>query len=305
MLKQGEREKGSNTFASDGIANLLSEFIYKLAEGITFPTYFKRYERIFAKRCQSWSDEEKIMLVQQKLSTHENTKYMNYILPNKPEEMSFEETIETLSKMFGEWDSLFHSRYKCLYIIKEDDEDFVAYARKINAQCERFKLKDLKEDMFKCLIFVQGLTSNKDKVIQSKILTILEQDAEITLQKVSEECQKLINIRWDNICIEEKNIDRINKVSDNKERKESKPHERRVKEHYERKIYCKARGSSNHTTSRCYFRNKICLECAQMGHKASMCRKRNYQKPKMINAVLSKVMKNNRNRKYVDMKING
>ena len=105
--------------------------------------------------------------------------------------------------MFGKQDSLFHTRYRCLNIIKED-EDFVAYARKVNAQCERFKLKDLKEDMFKCLIFVQGLTSNKDKVIWSKISTMLEQDTEITLQKVSEECQKLFNIRQDNICTEEK-----------------------------------------------------------------------------------------------------
>ena len=86
-------------------------------------------------------------------------------------------------------------------IFKEDDEDFVAYAGKVNAQCERFKLKDLKGDMFKCLIFLHDLTSNKDKVIRSKILTMLEQDTEITLQKVSEECQKLINIRQDNICI--------------------------------------------------------------------------------------------------------
>ena len=117
------------------------------------------------------------MLVIQKLGAHENMKYMNYILPNKLEEMSFEETIEILSKMFGEWDSLFHTRYKCLNIIKEDDEDFVAYTGKVNAQC---KWLDLKEDMFKCLIFVQGLTSNKDKVIQSKILTMLEQDTEIT-----------------------------------------------------------------------------------------------------------------------------
>ena len=103
--------------------------------------------------------------------------------------------------MFEEWDSLFHTWCKCLYIIKEDDEYFVAYAGKVNAQCERFKLKDLKEDMFKCLVFVQGLALNKDKVIRSKILTMLEQDTEITLQKVSKECQKLINIRRDNICI--------------------------------------------------------------------------------------------------------
>ena len=81
------------------------------------------------------------MLVLQKLGAHENMKYTNYILPNKPEGMSFEETIETLSKMFGERDSLFHTRYKCLNIIKEDDEDFVAYAGKVNAQCEQFKLR--------------------------------------------------------------------------------------------------------------------------------------------------------------------
>ena len=41
------------------------------------------------------------MLVLQKLGAHENTKYMNYILPNKPEEMSFEEALETLFKIFG------------------------------------------------------------------------------------------------------------------------------------------------------------------------------------------------------------
>ena len=74
-----------------------------------------------------------------------------------------------------------------------------------------------------------------------------------------------------------------------------------IKEHNGRKIYCKACGSSN----RCYFRSKICFECAQTRHKASMCRKRYYQKPKKINAVLSKVMKNNGKRKYVDMKVNG
>ena len=60
ILKQGEWEKGSNTFSVEGIANSLSEFIYKPEEGITFPAYFKRYETIFEKRCQLWSDEKKL-----------------------------------------------------------------------------------------------------------------------------------------------------------------------------------------------------------------------------------------------------
>ena len=33
LLKQGERKKGSKTFSADGIANSLSEFIYKPEEG--------------------------------------------------------------------------------------------------------------------------------------------------------------------------------------------------------------------------------------------------------------------------------
>ena len=110
LLKQGKREKGSNTFCRGH-----GKLTVKPEEEITFPAYFKRYETIFAKRCQSWSDEEKIMLVLQKLGAHENTIYTKYILPNKPEEMLFEETIETLSKIFGQWDSLFHT-YKYIHI---------------------------------------------------------------------------------------------------------------------------------------------------------------------------------------------
>ena len=53
LLKQCEREKGLNTFSAEGIANSLSEFIYKPDEGITFPAYFKTYETIFTKMCQS------------------------------------------------------------------------------------------------------------------------------------------------------------------------------------------------------------------------------------------------------------
>ena len=50
-------EKGLNTFSAEGIANSQSEFIYKPEEGITIPAYFKKYETIFAKRCQLWSDK--------------------------------------------------------------------------------------------------------------------------------------------------------------------------------------------------------------------------------------------------------
>ena len=63
-----------------------------------------------------------------------------------------------------------------------------------------------------CLIFVQGLTAVKDKDIRSRILTMIEQDFEITLQKVTEECQRLINVKRDNTRIEKKNISRVETI---------------------------------------------------------------------------------------------
>lgn len=75
----------------------------------------------FSKRCQAWSDEEKIILLLQKLGSHENTKYTHFILPRKPEDISFKKTIEILSNIFQERDNLFYTRYRCLNILKQDE----------------------------------------------------------------------------------------------------------------------------------------------------------------------------------------
>ena len=69
-------------------------------------------------------------------------------------------------------------------MVKREDGDFVTYAGNVKRMCERFMLHDLSIDRFKCLVFVQGLTSSKDKDKRSRILTQLKQGSEVTLQKV-------------------------------------------------------------------------------------------------------------------------
>ena len=59
--------------------------------------------------------------------------------------------------------------------------------------CERFKLKELTPDMFKGLIFVQGLTAPEDVEIRTRILSTLEQNPKISLQMVAEECKRIEN----------------------------------------------------------------------------------------------------------------
>ena len=88
----------------------------------------------------------------------------------------------------------------------------VTYAGNVNSRCELFKLRDWSIDMFKCFIFIQGLTAAKDKGIRSRILTIMEQDSEIMLQKVTVECQRLINVQRDNTWTKEKNISQVQAI---------------------------------------------------------------------------------------------
>ena len=71
--------------------------------------------------------KKKIILLLQKFGSQENTKYTNMIPPKKPEEISFDKTFKTLSRIFDERDSIFHTRYKYLNIIKQEKEDFVSY----------------------------------------------------------------------------------------------------------------------------------------------------------------------------------
>ena len=286
-----------NSFTAEGITNSITEFNYNPESGSTFPAYFRRYENIFVNRCSTWTEQQKVSLLLQKLGTEENTKYSNFILPKKPEEVSFEETINCLSSIFGERNSVFHTRYKCLNIVKGEDEDFVTYAGNVNKQCELFRLQDLTPNAFKCLLFVQGLTASRDKDIRSRILTKLEQDPDITLQKITEECQRILNVKHDNKQIEEKDISRVQVVR--------RKHFKSVKEP-SKQVSCYGCGGV-HPKKFCYFKDKRCFSCNRVGHKSSFCREKKSEKSNhRVNVVLSKKeIDEGQKRKFVSVRING
>lgn len=80
---------------------------------------------------------------------------------------------------------------------------FFAYAGKVNSQCENFQLKSLTEDQFKCLIFVAGLQSPNDADIRTRLLSMLDQDRDISVQTLTTECQRLIKLKRDNEMIQQ------------------------------------------------------------------------------------------------------
>ena len=91
------------------------------------------------------------------MSNHIHDRFRNYVLPKQPSEMTLHDTVNKLNKVFDKVETEVSQRYKCLQLAKSDNEDFKEYARKVNLQCELFKLDEMQIDQFKCLIFVLGL----------------------------------------------------------------------------------------------------------------------------------------------------
>ena len=194
VLSKTTEECGSRFFASVGILNSLSEFQYEPDNGITFPAYFRRYETIFMKRYKQWSNEEKITVTSKIRHRGERLIHEPNFTKKAGGNLGRGDNKDFFMK-FRRAGQLFHSRYKCLNIVKQKNEYLVTC--NVNFQCVLFKLGDLSIDMFNCLILVQGFTGAKDKDIRSRIMTIMEQDPEIMQQKVTEECKRLINVKRD------------------------------------------------------------------------------------------------------------
>ena len=97
--------------------------------------------------------------------------------------------------------------------MKSDDNDFVIFAGVVNQECEK-----LTSDSCKYLIFIHALTSNKDAEIRSRILTKLEMDSKLTLQKIAEECQRMVNLKLDTARIDERDISQIYSIRPSKEK---------------------------------------------------------------------------------------
>ena len=108
--------------------------------------------------------------------------------------------------------SLFYKKWKCLNLTKRDSDDYLGFASVVNKNCDDFKLDELSADNFKCLIFAQGLVSAKDAEIGRRVLSKLENEPDLTLQKLAEDCQRIVSVRKDSKNIEESGVAYVRKV---------------------------------------------------------------------------------------------
>lgn len=256
----------------DSIVNSICEFNYDPDSGIIFDSWFRRFEDTFRVECSNLDDAAKVRLLLRRLGTLEYNKYVNFILPQNPRDLSFNETVQILSKIFGEQSSLFSIRYQCFQISKSLSDDYLTYAGHVNKECERFRINEITADQFKCLIFICGLKNPEDMDIRTRILSRIEQEPNMTLQMVTTECQRLLNLKHDTTMVQQNaktsnlasiNACRSSKPSKQKTANTQKPSGKPPSPCW----FC----GSWHFVKLCPFKSHKCRQCHRIGHKEGYC----------------------------------
>ncbi|KAH9579586.1 hypothetical protein MS3_00000790 [Schistosoma haematobium] len=193
----------ANTASSvDGIANSIAEFHYDPGANVTFDMWFRRYEDPFKFDFANQDDAWKIRLLLRKMGASELDGYCNLILPLDSRDRRFSDTVQTLSQHFGDDSPLFNTRYRCLKLIMNEDNDFLTHVGIVNRKYERFRLKSLSEDQFKALILICSLQSQKFSDIRTRLLCRLDQDPKLSLSDTANEYERFINLQRDTTMIQ-------------------------------------------------------------------------------------------------------
>lgn len=307
-----------NELILDSLATNITEFVYDGEKGCSFDAWFSRYADLFEKDAGQLKDDAKVRLLLRKLNPAAHERYTSFILPKLSKEFSFEETIAKLKTIFGTPVSIFHRRYQCLQTTKDENEDYISYSCKVNRACVDFKLQELKEEQFKCLIFVCGLKSSKDSDIRMRLLSKINDADDITLEKVVEECKSLINLKQDTVLIggqpSTSTVAATNAYRSGSPNNRKKGNWNNNKSKGDApKTPCWCCGGM-HFSSQCNFKEHKCRDCGRTGHKEGYCgcfkqrpksnRGKQQYKPKHSNKIV--VVKDvKRSRRYVETNING
>ncbi|XP_053686267.1 uncharacterized protein K02A2.6-like [Sabethes cyaneus] len=266
----------------DSLAANVKEFRYDVESNITFAAWFTRYEDLFASDAARLDDPAKVRLLIRKLGLAEHERYLSFILPKTPKDFTFDETVTKLTGLFGTSESLISRRYRCLQVTKGPTEDFVTYSCRVNKSCVEFELGKLSEEEFKSLIYVCGLKSEADAEIRTRLLTMIEDRTSVTLEHLSSECKRLMNLRHDTAMIEN-TANAVNVI------KKQQPFRKRQQYSGERTPKSEVNRNASHSRDKrepaspcwncgmmhyardCSFKKHRCTECNRFGHKEGYC----------------------------------
>ncbi|XP_055590849.1 uncharacterized protein K02A2.6-like [Uranotaenia lowii] len=281
----------------DSLFHHIKEFRYDPDNHITFAAWYARCKDLFEQDASRLDDDAKVRLLLRKMGSAEHERYVNSILPKLPKDHQFDETVRKLGVLFGAAESLISKRYRCLQTTKKSTEDYISYSCRVNKNAVDFELSKLTEEQFKCLLFVCGLKSECDGEVRTRLLAKIEDRNEVTLEQLSEDCQRLMCLKRDTAMIEisSGSSSSVQLVKRNQQRI-LKSFPKKVKKNSANKNIpptpCWKCGAM-HYTRECPYMDHKCSDCGNSGHREGYC----YEEKMKVNNVQHK-------RKFVQARLN-
>ena len=277
MIKQLLTQKGIQISSNNETAKLitglsarLTTFVFDPENDQTFSKWYERSESVFTIDGVDLDDAAQVRLLIGKLSDHVFERFKRHILPQEPNDLTFDDTIKLLKELFDVKRSLFTLRYHCLMLSKLPTEDFMEYTGRVNEQCERAKLHDLDSEGIKTLLWVYGLKSDTELALRHKLLVYLDQKAKegvkVTLHDLYLEYDRYVTVKNNSKLIEDSpkrvnEVKRFEKKTFQKSTSSANPQE------------CWNCGLANHRSNQCRKPKWRCGKCKGTGHKDQFCEK--------------------------------
>ncbi|XP_039452110.1 uncharacterized protein LOC120431021 [Culex pipiens pallens] len=323
MLERFNLQDGSSRtsngpeFIIETLASNIREFVYDPDNGLVFDRWYRKYEDLFLKDGAKLDDAAKVRLLLRSLNVAVHDKYVNFVLPKHPRDIEFKETVKKLTELFSVQASLFSKRYQCFQLSKSESDDFVTYAGIVNKHCEDFELKKLTADQFKSLLFICGLRSSRDADIRTRLLSMLEVNAEgaCTLEALITECHRLQNLKHDTAMVEHKPVSSVCAVKQDRDKpspttgSSSSDSQSTKTQSVLPPSPCWCCGDM-HFVRDCAYKQHVCQDCMQTGHKEGYCscvpkKSKNKQQTNVNSLYAANRVNSTSKRKFLTVSING
>ncbi|XP_011684291.1 PREDICTED: uncharacterized protein K02A2.6-like [Wasmannia auropunctata] len=244
------------------LAESMVAFNYDPENNLTFEAWIDRYETVFNTDTADWQDSAKIRLMLQKFAQPDYQRFADSLLPQNPTDLTMEEAIKRLKRMFGHRETKFSLRHKCFGLKKESSEGYLLLfvsglkdslileklLTKVDAQ--HIQLEAAADDAARALIPKLKLD---DLVNKAERLTSLKQDK-------SEVCETAKSSITGEV-LSVKNFRRSKK-------KASSPNDSKPASKPPRPCFC---CGEDHWARECPHKDKVCDRCKILGHKTGFC----------------------------------
>ncbi|XP_055714390.1 uncharacterized protein K02A2.6-like [Phlebotomus papatasi] len=244
----------------DALARSITAFTYAPDSNLTFENWYQRYKSTILEDGRNLDDDARVRLLLRRLDNQAYTRYANILRPREPTSLSYNETVERLTKLFGRGESLFSLRRRCLQLVMNESDDWATHGGIVNSICEDFRIAECTPDHFKALIFCTSIQSDKHLFVREQLLAKLETEApdKINVDYLIDEARRLSNVKKDarlDMAPATVNAVRKSALSGKKDRP-ARP--------------CYLCGAM-HFVRECTYANSKCLECNRVGHKSGYC----------------------------------